>query len=341
MKKNTYAAITNYNFPTSPYSEIRVTKQDGTVWFAVEDICKATGIIPQRAMENIDPAHHGSFVIYVYNDNGTEEIDMVSFTRLQVIVARANTVQARRFLSWVETEIMGMEDDQEDKIDLTDTVGHDNIDDQPVDMRTFNFKNSYDHDIRTIIKEDGFVWFVAKDVCDVLELQNSRQAIAVLDDDEKGVSNTYTLGGNQKLSIISESGLYALIFKSRKPEAKKFRKWVTSEVLPQIRRTGTYMPVQHGSSQELPPAPDHVDPAPAHPAISPKAITAFLQASTDTFWAVERALNEYKAMESSLKKARKDAAVIIRSIKQAFPDSNESIDMLGGMDAPSLEVEMR
>jgi prophage antirepressor-like protein len=64
--------------------------------------------------------------------------------------------------------------------------------------------------------------------------------MAKLDNDEKGVSTIYTLGGNQEMAVVSESGLYALIFQSRKPEAKMFRKWVTSEVLPALRRTGEY-----------------------------------------------------------------------------------------------------
>jgi hypothetical protein len=83
-------------------------------------------------------------------------------------------------------------------------------------------------------------WFAAKDVCDVLDLGNSREAISRLEDDEKGVITTDTLGGPQKLQFVNESGLYNLIFQSRKPEAKKFRKWVTSEVLPAIRKTGGY-----------------------------------------------------------------------------------------------------
>lgn len=87
---------------------------------------------------------------------------------------------------------------------------------------------------------DGQPWFVAADVCKVLEHSNSRQAIADLDEDEKGVSTADTLGGKQKVSIISESGLYALVFKSRKLEAKRFRRWVTSEVLPAIRKEGKY-----------------------------------------------------------------------------------------------------
>lgn len=87
---------------------------------------------------------------------------------------------------------------------------------------------------------NGEPWFVAKDVCAILELSNPRDAVASLEDDEKGVAITDTLGGTQEMSIISESGLYALIFRSRKPEARKFRRWITQDVLPQIRRNGAY-----------------------------------------------------------------------------------------------------
>lgn len=82
--------------------------------------------------------------------------------------------------------------------------------------------------------------FVATDVCSALEIRNSRDALKSLDEDEKGVALTDTLGGKQELAAVSESGLYHLIFKSRKASAKRFRKWVTEEVLPTIRRTGSY-----------------------------------------------------------------------------------------------------
>lgn len=88
--------------------------------------------------------------------------------------------------------------------------------------------------------KDGEPWFVAKDVCDALTLENSRKATASLDDDEKGVSPIVTPSGTQQMTIVSESGLYNLIFQSRKAEAKAFRKWVTSEVLPSLRKTGRY-----------------------------------------------------------------------------------------------------
>ncbi|GBR58945.1 prophage antirepressor [Acetobacter senegalensis DSM 18889] len=100
----------------------------------------------------------------------------------------------------------------------------------------FNFE---DHAVR-VITRDGEPWFVLADVCDVLEHTNSRVVADRLEDDERGVSNVYTLGGPQDMSIINESGLYNLIFTSRKPEAKRFRKWVTGEVLPAIRKTGSY-----------------------------------------------------------------------------------------------------
>ena len=102
--------------------------------------------------------------------------------------------------------------------------------------QVFNFG---DYQVRTVIKE-GEPWFVAKDVCSVLELTNNREAISRLDEDEKGVNTVYTLGGNQNLTTINESGLYSLILTSRKPEAKAFKKWVTSEVLPSIRKQGKY-----------------------------------------------------------------------------------------------------
>ena len=103
-------------------------------------------------------------------------------------------------------------------------------------MFTFNENNK---PIRVELV-DGEPWFVAKDVCDALTLENSRKATASLDDDEKGVSPIVTPSGTQQMTIVNESGLYNLIFQSRKPEAKKFRKWVTGEVLPSIRKTGRY-----------------------------------------------------------------------------------------------------
>lgn len=88
---------------------------------------------------------------------------------------------------------------------------------------------------------DGQPWFVASDVCRVLEIGNSRQAVARLDADEKGVISSDTPGGKQQMNTVNESGLYSLILGSRKKEAHEFKRWVTHEVLPSIREGGGYL----------------------------------------------------------------------------------------------------
>ena len=95
--------------------------------------------------------------------------------------------------------------------------------------------------LRFILHENGEIWWVAKDVCKILGIKNHRDALAKqLDEDEKGVDIIYTSGGPQETLIVNEPGLYRLIFSSRKPEAKKFKRWVFHDVLPQIRKTGKY-----------------------------------------------------------------------------------------------------
>ena len=138
------------------------------------------------------------------------------------------------------------------------------------EVTVFSFQNQ--HEIRTVVR-DGEPWFVAKDICDILELENVTRALDTLDNDEKSSINPnitnsnvgnpildesnfdrYTTfpemrRGGRPMSLVNESGLYALVFKSRKPEAQAFRKWVTSEVLPAIRKTGQYT---HPTAPSLP-----------------------------------------------------------------------------------------
>jgi prophage antirepressor-like protein len=103
-----------------------------------------------------------------------------------------------------------------------------------------------------IVMVDGDPWFVAKDVCAVLEHSDVSMACRRLDDDEKGTSLIGTPGGTQTMTTINESGLYSLIMTSRKPEAKRFKKWVNSEVLPSIRKTGSYSLPAVASQPKLP-----------------------------------------------------------------------------------------
>jgi anti-repressor protein len=104
-------------------------------------------------------------------------------------------------------------------------------------LQVFNFENN---EVRTIVEADGDIWFVAKDVCDALGHSNHNSAISRLDEDEKGVSEVYTLGGKQNMIIISDSGVYDLILTSHLDSAKPFKRWVRKEVIPSIRKTGSY-----------------------------------------------------------------------------------------------------
>lgn len=105
------------------------------------------------------------------------------------------------------------------------------------ELQVFDFRGQ---SVRTVIR-DREPWWVAKDVCDVLGLGNPRTSLALLEDDEKGVHSMDTPGGSQEMTIVSEAGLYSLILRSRKPEAKEFKRWVTHEVLPALRKHGAYM----------------------------------------------------------------------------------------------------
>lgn len=116
----------------------------------------------------------------------------------------------------------------------------------------FDFES---HDVRVVLGQDGEPMFVAADLLSTLNLD--RKALERLDDDEKGVSSIHTPGGQQEMTVVNESGLFNLVLGSRKPEAKRFKRWVTHEVLPSIRKTGSY--AVSGSVAALPaPTQDRV-----------------------------------------------------------------------------------
>lgn len=104
------------------------------------------------------------------------------------------------------------------------------------EIQQFYFNNAA---LRTLTDEAGEPWFVAKDVCDILGHSNVSMALDRLDDDER---SKFNLGRQGETNIVNEAGLYSLVLGSRKPEAHEFKRWVTHEVLPQIRKTGGYIP---------------------------------------------------------------------------------------------------
>jgi anti-repressor protein len=105
------------------------------------------------------------------------------------------------------------------------------------------FRAPTGQDVR-VITIDGEPWFVAAGIASALDLGNVRSSVALLDEDEKGVHCMDTPGGLQNVTVVSEAGLYSLILRSRKAEAKAFKRWITHDVLPAIRRTGSYSVAQ-------------------------------------------------------------------------------------------------
>ena len=103
-------------------------------------------------------------------------------------------------------------------------------------LQVFNFKN---REVRMVIINNE-PWFVAKDVCDVLELTDASKTVSRLDEDEKLIRKLFVSGQNRDVTVINESGLYSLVLTSNKPEAKEFKHWITHDVIPAIRKTGTY-----------------------------------------------------------------------------------------------------
>lgn len=111
---------------------------------------------------------------------------------------------------------------------------------QTNDLQVFNFANSGENVSVRVQVINNEPWFIAKDVCAVLELSDVSKAISKLDEDEKLTRKVFVSGQDRDMWFINESGFYALLMRSYKPQAKPFRKWVTSEVLPTIRKTGKY-----------------------------------------------------------------------------------------------------
>jgi len=117
-------------------------------------------------------------------------------------------------------------------------------------MTTLQLFNYGTQEVRTVFI-DGEPGFIAKDLCAILELTNSRQTLSYLDDDEKGVITNDTPSGAQQMAYVTEAGMYSLVLRSRKPEAKAFKRWLTHEVLPAIRKTGSYTAMPQTYSEAL------------------------------------------------------------------------------------------
>ena len=167
----------------------------------------------------------------------------------------------------------------------------------------FDFES---HDVRVVIGQDGEPRFVAADLLSTLNLD--RKALERLDDDEKGVSSIHTPGGQQEMTVVNESGLFNLVLGSRKPEAKRFKRWVTHEVLPSIRKTGSYA------------VPGSVAALPAH---TQDRVTAILMIGE----AVAKVPGVKKgiAMAATLTCIQENTGLSVETMRRALPACNDPL----------------
>jgi len=168
-----------------------------------------------------------------------------------IIIASTLTYYTIKGIERVRKELVSLGIIGRDSDAVSDDVNSDllwkrNDDNKVTDLKIFNYE---ERKIR-ILMQDGEPWWVLSDVCKVLNIERVDSAARRLDPDEKGTHLVSTLGGNQKMTIINESGLYDVLLRSDKPEAKPFKRWITHEVLPSIRKHGGYIAGQEQMSGE-------------------------------------------------------------------------------------------
>jgi prophage antirepressor-like protein len=226
-------------------ADVRVfLDEQGEPWFVAMDIAKKLGYSDAQAMTRyIDAEEKQNRQIVGFGNRG---VTLISEIGMHVAISKSNKREAIRFQKWITKEVL-----PEIRRAVTQTFEQED-ETQDVDFQIFNFENEQQA-VRVFLDEKGNPWFVAKDICEILQIENVSQACENLKDFEKTtISNRYS-GSNYKhlLLVVSESGFYSLVFQSRKPEAERFRIWVTSEVLPTIRKTGKYeMPLKHKALPE-------------------------------------------------------------------------------------------
>jgi prophage antirepressor-like protein len=193
----------------------------------------------------------------------------------------------------------------------------------------FDFES---HNIRVVMDGDGEPWFVASDVCRVLAISKPENTYGRLDEDERDTRIVGTPGGQQEMVTINESGLYSLILTSRKPEAKRFKRWVTREVLPSIRKTGSY--ASAGSVAAL-------------PALTQDRVNAILSICE----AVARVpgVKPGIAMAATLTVIHENTGLAVESLRRVLPAANEPICSLNptqvgervGMSARAINARLQ
>lgn len=192
-----------------------------------------------------------------------------------------------------------------------------------MNLCTFDFEQNA---VRAFTDDQGNSWFVGVDITNALGLENNRRVVSRLEDDEKDVHIVDTPGGRQQVVVINESGLYSLILTSRKPEAKRFKKWVTAVVLPSIRKTGSYrMPeaTEVNSGQGTP--EDWMSFATGRPMPMLDAVTSILavgQAMGKT------GIKKYEALDASIQTIERHVGLPMQHMRATLKEGSNHLAQL-------------
>ena len=224
--------------------------EKGESWWVAKDVCDILGIYNCREMLAKSTYDDEKGVRKIYTLGGYQNMAVLNESGVFSLIFRSGKPEAKKFRQWFTTEALTAINNQTLRHDVKEDTAHDAGFNEPeTRLIPFTYEKKQ---VRTLVDENGESWWVAKDVCKVLGFSDHKVALRKLDEDERGGYPLPSPSGIQNYNIINESGLYTLIIRSNKPEARKFRKWVTSEVLPAIRRTGRY------ETQTSPPDIGHV-----------------------------------------------------------------------------------
>ncbi|MCD8180746.1 MAG: phage antirepressor KilAC domain-containing protein [Firmicutes bacterium] len=230
-------------FKNDEFGEIRAIVIDGEIWFAGKDVAKALGYereskaivdrIDNDDRVMIDGKTQSQFGIELGQRGGW----IINESGLYSLILSSKLPSAKRFRHWITAELTNRKNEPDKPTEETPKTQV-----LPCSNGSLKvFSNAEFGTIRTVLI-DGEPWFVGKDVATALGYKNQHDALGKhVDAEDKGVAKRDSLGGTQDFVIINESGLYSLILSSRLESAKKFKHWITAEVIPSIRKHGVYM----------------------------------------------------------------------------------------------------
>lgn len=221
-------------FDNPTHGRVRTLERDGQTWFVAADVCKAIHVgSATAAVSRLDDGEHRK--IAVPTKGGQQDINCVNKNGVMALVIGSRKREAKEIKRWLKNEVfpdLGL------SWTLDDTMQSDTV----ASTSELSIFNSRDFGSVRVTKDAcGDLWFIASDVCRILGIQNTAQAMGRIDaDDKREFDGIYTANNTLSAWCINESGLYALVFESIKPEAKAFKRWITHEVIPAIRKTGSY-----------------------------------------------------------------------------------------------------